>query len=453
MSNLILSYLIEPVVRRARRYSGHSTTNDNPHPSNPPSSNNGAAASEHNDPLSDIMEEGLETWDRSLIIEDVVLETVSGQPLVQSPTREYERLELEVNAASAISPAPNGQASGSTSRHNTYQLDDDTSDNPLHGIPERFRSTTTSISSSMHIPLDANSASGEGFSHSRADGEHEAPRSAAGSYSSSFGKGALPADDGMSVLRKRIIEVGQMDATNEEKARLTHILMTEQYSSSQTSLQVPRFARPNSPSSLASQDRPVTPTSSTSQYGCAQSPSTPTSISGVENSGNLCTLTPEDLEPTYVPKPAHSILPTSADGSRRESMDQDSETEADEKLLGCEHYKRNVKLQCSTCCRWYTCRFCHDQVEDHSLNRRDTKNMLCMLCGHAQPAGEVCVNCGEPGARYYCAVCKLWDDDNAKSIYHCYDCGICRVGQGLGKDFFHCKVCARILMSAESPLN
>jgi hypothetical protein len=36
--------------------------------------------------------------------------------------------------------------------------------------------------------------------------------------------------------------------------------------------------------------------------------------------------------------------------------------------------------------------------------------------------------------------CKLWDDDPEKSIYHCNDCGICRIGQGLGKDFFHCKV-------------
>ena len=36
--------------------------------------------------------------------------------------------------------------------------------------------------------------------------------------------------------------------------------------------------------------------------------------------------------------------------------------------------------------------------------------------------------------------CKLWDDDPHKSIYHCNDCGICRIGKGLGKDFFHCKV-------------
>jgi hypothetical protein len=36
--------------------------------------------------------------------------------------------------------------------------------------------------------------------------------------------------------------------------------------------------------------------------------------------------------------------------------------------------------------------------------------------------------------------CRLWDDSPTKSIYHCADCGVCRVGKGLGKDFFHCKV-------------
>ncbi|KAI5809012.1 zinc-ribbon-domain-containing protein [Peziza echinospora] len=109
--------------------------------------------------------------------------------------------------------------------------------------------------------------------------------------------------------------------------------------------------------------------------------------------------------------------------------------------LGCSHYKRGVKLQCSTCHKWHTCRFCHDEQEDHSLIRRETKNMLCMHCGKAQPAQQDCRHCGVKSARYYCDKCKLWDDDGQKKIYHCDDCGICRIGAGLGKDFFHCKKC------------
>ena len=73
-----------------------------------------------------------------------------------------------------------------------------------------------------------------------------------------------------------------------------------------------------------------------------------------------------------------------------------------ENQLGCAHYKRSVKLQCSTCQKWHTCRFCHDEVEDHNLIRRETKNMLCMHCGKAQPAQQECRHCGAKSARYYC---------------------------------------------------
>ncbi|KAK7208041.1 hypothetical protein BZA70DRAFT_224298, partial [Myxozyma melibiosi] len=109
---------------------------------------------------------------------------------------------------------------------------------------------------------------------------------------------------------------------------------------------------------------------------------------------------------------------------------------------GCQHYQRGVKLQCSQCEQWHSCRFCHDEVEDsHQLVRYETRNMLCMRCLLPQPAAQDCRGCGTRVARYYCDICKLWDDDPEKSIYHCADCGICRIGEGLGKDFFHCKTC------------
>lgn len=40
---------------------------------------------------------------------------------------------------------------------------------------------------------------------------------------------------------------------------------------------------------------------------------------------------------------------------------------------------------------------------------------------------------------YFCDICKFYDDDTEKLVYHCKDCGICRVG---GKEnFFHCVKC------------
>jgi uncharacterized CHY-type Zn-finger protein len=215
-----------------------------------------------------------------------------------------------------------------------------------------------------------------------------------------------------------------------------HELLTEQYYISRGSPRSPPSMRPHSPGSLRSQDRPLTPLSEHSAQPTLHSPHTSVSTSPEMELKVL----PEDLKPTYYTKKVQASTDVTPDMSRNNSVDEEIEVDELNLPLGCAHYKRNVKLQCFECHRWYTCRFCHDEVEDHSLNRKATKNMLCMLCGCAQSAAEACKDCGESGARYYCDVCKLWDDDPAKSIYHCNDCGICRIGEGLGKDFFHCHV-------------
>ncbi|KAI9098636.1 zinc-ribbon-domain-containing protein [Phlyctochytrium arcticum] len=112
-------------------------------------------------------------------------------------------------------------------------------------------------------------------------------------------------------------------------------------------------------------------------------------------------------------------------------------------VLGCKHYQRSAKLQAHCCGKWDTCRFCHDEVSDHNIVRNLITTMMCMYCGTVQPAGQDCINdkCNRRVAKYYCKECKLWDSDPRKNIYHCYDCGICRIGKGLGIDYFHCKKC------------
>ncbi|KAF9357983.1 hypothetical protein BGX26_002716 [Mortierella sp. AD094] len=110
-------------------------------------------------------------------------------------------------------------------------------------------------------------------------------------------------------------------------------------------------------------------------------------------------------------------------------------------VLGCKHYKRGCKLKANCCGKWFNCRFCHDDVCDHSIVRNETKMMLCMHCKVIQSAAQNCCSCQAQMAHYFCDVCKLWDDDSQKPIYHCDDCGICRIGNGLNQDFFHCKKC------------
>ncbi len=38
-------------------------------------------------------------------------------------------------------------------------------------------------------------------------------------------------------------------------------------------------------------------------------------------------------------------------------------------ILGCKHYQRGAKLQAHCCGKWFTCRFCHDEVSNHNIVR------------------------------------------------------------------------------------
>ncbi|KAK8561556.1 hypothetical protein V6N13_149273 [Hibiscus sabdariffa] len=132
------------------------------------------------------------------------------------------------------------------------------------------------------------------------------------------------------------------------------------------------------------------------------------------------------------------------EGSNEEDIHRCSPSfrDTEKQEFGCEHYKRNCKLRAACCGKLYTCRFCHDKVSDHSMDRKATTEMMCMSCLKIQPVGPVCMtpSCGQLSmAKYYCSICKFFDDE--RTVYHCPFCNLCRVGKGLGDDFFHCMVC------------
>lgn len=108
---------------------------------------------------------------------------------------------------------------------------------------------------------------------------------------------------------------------------------------------------------------------------------------------------------------------------------------------GCQHYVRNCELLAECCGQWVVCRLCHDENEEneHTMERFATKVIRCMLCDTVQKVGRTCSGCGVLFARYYCNVCKLYDDTPGKDIYHCDMCGICRVGKR--SENVHCRRC------------
>ncbi|KAL5569562.1 hypothetical protein UlMin_026137 [Ulmus minor] len=114
----------------------------------------------------------------------------------------------------------------------------------------------------------------------------------------------------------------------------------------------------------------------------------------------------------------------------------------EKEIFGCKHYKRNCKLRATCCGKLFTCSFCHDSVSDHSMERKASLEMMCMRCLNIQPIGPTCQTPTCNGffmAKYYCNICKLFDDE--RNVYHCPFCNLCRVGKGLGIDYFHCMSC------------
>lgn len=428
MSSFISSLFLEPVFRRRDRTgsSSSSATNQGGHTFtgniSPPLSRAGSA-DDSDELLDPRVEEQLgrnQRWTRTteavarqqllpsplqnldtqaspgnLALSDRGIQLEGSRALIfcQSSLFENDRTEMSSNSTSHVGQAPvapaEGEASGST-LHLTEPGD----------VSTRNPHATQNIAEQ---PTDVTMEEVGG-------GEKSPTR--------------LPADDGKTLLRRRIHEIRDTEASNSEKARLVHELMTEEYHSSQScpESRLPQEARsPASHQSHQGLERPWTPATPQNRYSSDQPSLTPASTTSVALSDDPYYLKPDDNKPSFVPT--------------GEIAGEDFEPR-----LGCQHYKRNVKLQCFTCKRWYPCRFCHDAVENHSLDRKKTENMLCMLCGSPQPAAERCRKCDKLASWYYCSICKLWDDDNEKSIYHCDDCGICRIGQGLGKDFFHCKV-------------
>ncbi|XP_014769475.1 RING finger and CHY zinc finger domain-containing protein 1 isoform X3 [Octopus bimaculoides] len=106
--------------------------------------------------------------------------------------------------------------------------------------------------------------------------------------------------------------------------------------------------------------------------------------------------------------------------------------------LDCSHYKRDCSLVAPCCNKVYVCRVCHDDVEDHTLDRTTVEKIVCNKCSTKQPVSDRCSNCDIKFAQYFCAKCRLYDSNDLKQ-FHCDGCRLCRVGGR--ENYFHCEKC------------
>ncbi|XP_067677329.1 RING finger and CHY zinc finger domain-containing protein 1-like [Haliotis asinina] len=104
----------------------------------------------------------------------------------------------------------------------------------------------------------------------------------------------------------------------------------------------------------------------------------------------------------------------------------------------CKHYRRNCKYIAPCCDQVYMCRICHDDKENHEMDRKQVKEVLCLKCHTKQKFQQTCEKCGGLFGKYCCNICHLLDNED-KQQFHCDKCGICRVGGQ--ENFFHCEKC------------
>uniref|UniRef100_A0A0D9V503 CHY-type domain-containing protein n=1 Tax=Leersia perrieri TaxID=77586 RepID=A0A0D9V503_9ORYZ len=106
-----------------------------------------------------------------------------------------------------------------------------------------------------------------------------------------------------------------------------------------------------------------------------------------------------------------------------EDVDSDDYERLEKGIMqyGCAHYRRRCRIRAPCCNEIFDCRHCHneaknsievDAVKRHELPRHEVQQVICSLCGTEQEVREVCINCGVCMGKYFCEVCKLFDDDN-----------------------------------------
>lgn len=106
----------------------------------------------------------------------------------------------------------------------------------------------------------------------------------------------------------------------------------------------------------------------------------------------------------------------------------------------CSHYMNHCSVYCECCDKFYPCRRCHnDEIYDHQLLSSDINKIKCDNCETVQDISNSCTNCNISFGTFNCLICRIFEDQTEKNIFHCDKCGICRVGGS--NNFFHCDTC------------
>ncbi|RVX73098.1 hypothetical protein B0A52_02224 [Exophiala mesophila] len=321
MSDYLPSFIVEPVLRQARRFSESPGLN-----------------------LPAVPVPDLQRWNPSRLwatspssdLDDDSHRDSREESTVQSLTRTLQLWASQFNDLETEPTPPLGPMDDlNPASHNLHEplvlTDFPPLPSPTLGPPQTRNDSETSLNPAQELSNRSRAHHGSGSrQHSSSDprgttlGLEDSPSTPMSPRSESEtahrwrdGSGPIPEDDGMFPLRKRITAVWNGPGTAAEKSRLVHGMMMEGY-------QQRRSGRPVSSSTI------------TTARGSWPGPDTPSSIlSGSRAESLNYNLCPEDLLPTYAP----IVDPPQDDQIAQTALDTSKPD------LGCVHYKRNVKMQ------------------------------------------------------------------------------------------------------------
>jgi hypothetical protein len=103
----------------------------------------------------------------------------------------------------------------------------------------------------------------------------------------------------------------------------------------------------------------------------------------------------------------------------------------------CPHYDNNISFVAPCCKKEYKCIKCHDDNEDHKVDKNKIKKIICFFCDTSQKIKNSCINktCSMSFGRYICYKCFIFTNSN-KYVHHCDLCNKCIEYKSL-----HCKYC------------
>lgn len=102
----------------------------------------------------------------------------------------------------------------------------------------------------------------------------------------------------------------------------------------------------------------------------------------------------------------------------------------------CNHYRNSCTFFAKCCNYFYNCKRCHNENNEHEFICNEIK---CDSCSVLQRFSQKCESCSLLFGTFCCEYCKLLDSTPDKFIFHCYKCGICRIGKR--EDYTHCDKC------------